>query len=1188
MINKSKMKVYVFILGLMLAVGQGFAAADCLETATVWKDCVSQPKDTTIGGVKYKKITTEKELAWLSNNIGNNAILLNNLDMGGKLWIPIAAGNGSDKKYEKIFDGNGHVISNLYINGDKLSAINKNYPQNLGFVGVLANGTVKNLILENVDIYASTKSGDIVSNKDSQISVGAVVGWLSDKATSNVVDNCMASGTIKTTGSGQGVGGIVGNAKICSISNCLSLVEIQTSGADAYIGGIIGITKTDVTVSSCVYAGPGLVNTGANGSVGGVVGNVFSGTATATDSYFEGDFTYNGNAVAGVGKNCDTCTVNNTTQKADSTNIEDIACALNGENTDGTCKEEPWSVGLTGLSLNGYGADGYKITFSANGGAFAGSVVTKNIYLASGMTISDGEIGKPSRDGFSFEGWATAVDAVAPLENLGTVSKSAKFYAVWAPLNTITFNVAPGTFPSGEQTKIKQVANGEAITVEGLGDLPMFYCEEDGKTEENCDVGHYFTGWKLEGVNVKLEDLTATGNLELDAVWETVKTYTVTYNANEHGVTTVSFVRVGEGEMVQQPTPPVADDGYEFVGWFTESTCENSFTFDEKIDHSYILYAKWNLLRFNISYELNEGSINGSNPSSYTIDTSFVLNAPADVDGYVFEGWFYDPQFKNPATQIIQGTTGSKTFYAKWSKTTYRIMYLADNNSYGSISDQFVEHGTTINLESAGIFRRPGYEQDGWSTAMAGAKEYALGASLTITAPLTLYPTWEIVRYTITYDCEGCGVSDVAKFPTTYTIDTSFSIPNPASIPSGYKFGGWYKNAEFSGKQNNNVAKGTYGDFTFYGKLNKIYHITYVLNGSADNRNKDDYTVEDKAYTLQAPAPVEGFFFGGWFDNADFEGDAVTVIPQGSTGDMTLYAKWIPETVVTQYGAVTITETNTKVDGEIVSTRTAVINGNYDGVDAMDIPEDIEVTSVTLERTFNNTASTLILPFDIEVENVSGARFYNLNGIDINEETGRRVVHFKREKSLIHAHTPYGIRPAVDFDGETYSITFNGPVTIKNTVDINPVVTIEGEGRFTGSYANKTVSEDESGKYYGFAGKNVEGVPTGTFVRLGTGASIPVLRAYIVNLATNRARSLTATPTSGKNVSSLKTNVYDTEWSEEEDVLPEEEEQTLVLKKQPQDIQVKQMNRVYDLKGRMVNSKKASKGVYLDKKVIAK
>ena len=257
---------------------------------------------------------------------------------------------------------------------------------------------------------------------------------------------------------------------------------------------------------------------------------------------------------------------------------------MNGKNADGSCKEEPWSLGQTGLSLNGYGADGYKIIFNANGGAFAGSAVTKNIYLASGMAITDNEVGKPSRNGFSFEGWAATADATESLENLGTVSKSTKFYAVWAPLNTIIFNVAPGSFSLGEQSKTKQVANGEVITVEGLGALPTTRCKKYvSGTEDECETWSYFTGWALtegalESDSVSLDTVTASDSLVLYAVWTDVETYTVTYNANQHGRTTVDYVRVGAGDTVSAPTDPIADSGYEFAGWFTDAECTNQLT----------------------------------------------------------------------------------------------------------------------------------------------------------------------------------------------------------------------------------------------------------------------------------------------------------------------------------------------------------------------------------------------------------------------------------------------------------------------------------------------------------------------------------------------------------------------------------------------------------------------------------
>ena len=898
MLFVNKLKVLTLMTCLML-VGQGFAG-NCDANYEppenpVWDGSTKTPP-CTIGG--YYIIDNAAKLAWYGANYNSgNAKLTADIDLGGHLWIPLAAGKG-DKFYGKIFDGQNHIIKNLYVNGDDLSALNKEYAQNLGFVGVLGDGKVLNLVLENVDIQATTNAGTIISNQDNQISVGAVVGWMSDKGT-NVVDNCITSGTIKTTGKSQGVGGIVGNAKKGTISNCMSLVEIRTSGSKAYIGGIVGITKTDVTVSSCVYAGPGLTNTGTDGSVGGITGNVWSGTMTAQNSYFEGNLTYNGNAVGGVGKTCNGCSVTDSTVNTSEINEDSIACALNGiDTTTGACKTEPWSVGETSLSLNGYGADGYKIVFDANGGVFGNGKSSKNKFLDGGMAITADEVENPTRENFSFTGWAKTRDSAVPAANLGTVSKSDTVFAVWTPVYTVTFNVAPGVFPeSNESEKTKQVISGETITVEGLGTLPTSRCKVYvSGSDDECETWSYFTGWALtagapESDSVSLDTVTASDELVLHAVWTDVETYTVTYNANKHGTTTVDYVRVGAGDTVSAPTDPIANDGYVFAGWFTDSNGVNEYEFTSQITQSIILYAKWTLQRFNISYVMNEGTDTGDNPSSYTIDTSFALKAPTDIEGYVFEGWFYDAAFTNKATQVILGSTGDKTFYAKWSKKKYRVMYLADNNSYGSISDQFVEHGSTITLESAGIFRRAGYEQNGWSTTMAGAKNHELGEEVEVVAPITLYPTWAVATYTITYECDGCVNNP--QNPTTYTINDKKDIKYPQSR-EGYDFGGWYKETNYITKVTQ-IKKGSYGDLTLYGKWIKVYTLTYELNGGTKANSRTSYTSETETFALGEAEGRDGYSFVGWFDNEDLSGVAVTEIPQGSTGDMKFYAKWIPE-----------------------------------------------------------------------------------------------------------------------------------------------------------------------------------------------------------------------------------------------------------------------------------------------------
>ncbi|MBR5479218.1 MAG: InlB B-repeat-containing protein, partial [Clostridia bacterium] len=59
---------------------------------------------------------------------------------------------------------------------------------------------------------------------------------------------------------------------------------------------------------------------------------------------------------------------------------------------------------------------------------------------------------------------------------------------------------------------------------------------------------------------------------------DTTPTYTVTFNANGHGIAPDALSDVVEGSKISAPTAPTAD-GYTFGGWYKESTCENAWDF---------------------------------------------------------------------------------------------------------------------------------------------------------------------------------------------------------------------------------------------------------------------------------------------------------------------------------------------------------------------------------------------------------------------------------------------------------------------------------------------------------------------------------------------------------------------------------------------------------------------------------
>jgi uncharacterized repeat protein (TIGR02543 family) len=74
------------------------------------------------------------------------------------------------------------------------------------------------------------------------------------------------------------------------------------------------------------------------------------------------------------------------------------------------------------------------------------------------------------------------------------------------------------------------------------------------------------------------------------------------------------------------------------------------------------------------------------------------------------------------------------------------------------------------------------------------------------------------------------------------------------------------------------------------------YQINYNLdNGKTNGENPAAYTVETDTIILSDPVR-EGYTLGGWYDTADFNGTRIQQIEKGSTGTITLYAKWTADT----------------------------------------------------------------------------------------------------------------------------------------------------------------------------------------------------------------------------------------------------------------------------------------------------
>jgi len=205
----------------------------------------------------------------------------------GEGWTPIPIFAGK-------YNGNGHTISNLYINPtttqDYLgliaqlsgSAINNSFINDLTLlnpsvtngnrVGSLA-GTIVHVELTNVRIIGGSTTGESAA--------GGVIGGSSQTSR---INKCSAIGmTVTTNGTAAGThaGGLIGNGFAILVTNSYAANTIQGGAAS---GGLVGEAFGTITnsYSASVVTGPGMV--------GGLVGDAPT-LVNATNSYYNSDST---------------------------------------------------------------------------------------------------------------------------------------------------------------------------------------------------------------------------------------------------------------------------------------------------------------------------------------------------------------------------------------------------------------------------------------------------------------------------------------------------------------------------------------------------------------------------------------------------------------------------------------------------------------------------------------------------------------------------------------------------------------------------------------------------------------------------------------------------------------------------------------------------------------------------------
>jgi uncharacterized repeat protein (TIGR02543 family) len=353
-------------------------------------------------------------------------------------------------------------------------------------------------------------------------------------------------------------------------------------------------------------------------------------------------------------------------------------------------------------------------------------------------------------------------------------------------------DVAADTTVDGAPIDLKAAAISETATG-ALTDLDAGYylmtirLKQDGKYAGRTEVVHIYDGLETEAVYVFTDSDFPLA---------------VTFDAN--GGTPVPAVQTVHGGGKVTIPPPMTKANYEPDGWYKEIDLTTPWNFDtDTVTGNITLYAKWTPVNYEIDYHLDVGGTNNpANPPTYTIEDEDITFADPSRAGYTFDGWYDDDEFNGSVTGIPAGSTGTKTFYAKWAGIAYTVAYNANGGS-GTTESSFHTYGTEGILTLNG-FTRTGYTFDGWSAEDdGGGTSYTDGQnvsnlSTTQGAIVTLYAKWAGITYTVVYNKNATDAAgNTASSTHTYGIEAPLTANG--FTRTGYAFVGWSSQDDGSG-----------------------------------------------------------------------------------------------------------------------------------------------------------------------------------------------------------------------------------------------------------------------------------------------------------------------------------------------------------------------------------------------------
>ena len=414
-------------------------------------------------------------------------------------------------------------------------------------------------------------------------------------------------------------------------------------------------------------------------------------------------------------------------------------------------------------------------------------------------------------------------------------------------------------------------------------------------------VGYKFEGWyenkDFTGNKVTMITADSEGDKVYYAKW-IAETYAISYELNDGIIAdgeNVTSYTYGVGATL--PTPTKAH--YKFGGWYEKSdfSGESVKTILTNEIGAKTYYAKWIADTYKVTLNTQGGTIaDDKNITSYEYGTTVKLPTSKDITkaDYYFNGWYDNAEFTGtPITEItikeVPETGNSMIFYAKWTKNEPDKYMVTFKNADGTVLQSGDVEKDTMPVYAGAT---PTKEQDDRYTYVFDKWVPELTS---VTGPATYKATYTSTSrvYRVTLNVND---GTIGENVTDYTYGTAVTLPVPTK--NGYKFEGWYDNAEFTGVTVTEISAAATGDKTYYAKwVAEQYTITFNTDGGAFVETPISSYIYGTTATLPVPTK-NGYKFEGWYDNAEFTGTALTEISDRAIGDKVFYAKWRKESIV--------------------------------------------------------------------------------------------------------------------------------------------------------------------------------------------------------------------------------------------------------------------------------------------------